>query len=103
MFAVIISVDWIMTTVTTGRSNGIQWTLLTQLDDLDFTNDLTLLLHNHRQMQDKTTCLATKSAGTGLKINLKKTELMKINATVQYPITVSGESIKVDSFIYLGM
>jgi hypothetical protein len=91
-----------MTTVTTGRSNGIQWTLLTQLDDLDFADDLALLSQNHRQMQDKTTRLATTSAGTGLKINLKKTELMKINTTVQSPITVGGELIKVDSFIYLG-
>jgi hypothetical protein len=92
-----------MTTVTTGRSNGIQWTLLTQLDDLDYAEDLAILSHNHRQMQDKTTHLATTSAGTGLKINLVKTELMKINTTLQSPITVGGEPIKeVDCFIYLG-
>jgi hypothetical protein len=70
-----------MTTVTTGRCNDIQWTLLTQLDDLDFADDLALLSHNHKQMQDKTTRLATTSTGSGLKINLKKTELMKINTT----------------------
>jgi hypothetical protein len=58
--------------------------------------------HNNRQMQDKTSLLATSSE-TGPKINLKKTELMKINTTVQLTITVGGEPIKeVDSFIYLG-
>jgi hypothetical protein len=93
----LLVIDWIMTTVTTGRSNGIQWTLLTQLDDLDFADDLSLLSHNLRQIQDKTTRLATTSAGTGLKINLKKTELMKINTTV------GREPIKqVISFICLG-
>ena len=29
--------------------------MLTQLDDLDFADDLALLSHSHRQMQDKTT------------------------------------------------
>lgn len=45
-------------------------------------------------MQDKTTRLATTSAGIGLKINLKKTELMKINTTAQIPVTVGDKSIK---------
>ncbi|XP_062589169.1 uncharacterized protein LOC134250844, partial [Saccostrea cucullata] len=53
--------------------------------------DLALLSHNQSKMQDKTTRLATTSAGTGLKINLKKTELMKINTTVQTPVTVGDE------------
>ena len=45
-------IDRIMKTTTTGRNNGIQWTLWTQLDDLDFADDLALLSHNHSQMQD---------------------------------------------------
>nr|KAG5695113.1 hypothetical protein BaRGS_017212 [Batillaria attramentaria] len=46
-----------MKTTTKGRKNGIQWTLWTQLDVLDFADDLALLSHSHSQMQDKTTCL----------------------------------------------
>ena len=84
-----------MKTTTTGRNTGIQWTLWTQLDDL--------LSHNHSQMQDKTTLLQSTSAGTGLKINRKKTELMKMNTTANAPITVGGEPIReVESFFYLG-
>jgi hypothetical protein len=45
------------------------------IEGLDFAGDLALLSYNHRQMQDKTTRLAT-FAETGLKFNLKKTELM---------------------------
>ena len=98
-----IIIEWIMKTTTTGRNNGIQWTLWTQLDDLDFADDLGLLSHNHSQMQDKTTLLKTTSAGTGLKINRKKTELMKTNTTANAPITVGGEPIwEVESFVYLG-
>ena len=77
-------------------------TITTQLDDLDFADDLALLSHNHRQMQDKTSRLETTSARTGLKLNKKKTEVMRINATVNAPITVNGEPLKeVDSFVYL--
>ena len=61
-----------------------------------------LLTHNHSQVQDKTILLETTSAGTGLKINRKKTELMKMNTTANAPVTVSGEPItEVESFVYL--
>ena len=74
----------------------------TQLDDLDFAEDLALLSHNHSQMQDKTTLLETTSAGTGLRINRKKTQLMRMNTTANTPGTVGGEPIReVESFVYL--
>nr|KAG5714221.1 hypothetical protein BaRGS_018438 [Batillaria attramentaria] len=102
-FLFLLVIDWIMKTTTAGRKNGIQWTLWTQLDDLDFADDLALLSHSHSQMQDKTTCLEATSAGTGLRINRKKTELMKINTTANTPVTVGGEPIReVESFVYLG-
>ena len=72
-FLFLLVIDWIMKIITTGRNNGIQWTLWTQPDDLDFDDDLALLYHNHSQMQDKTTLLETTSAGKGFKINRKKT------------------------------
>ena len=90
-----------MKTTTTGRNNGIRWTLWTQLDDLDFADDLALQSHNYSQMQDMTILLETTSAGTGLKINRKKTELMKMNTTANTPFTVGGEPIR-ESFVYLG-
>nr|KAG5703013.1 hypothetical protein BaRGS_016174 [Batillaria attramentaria] len=100
---VTLVIDWIMKTTTSGRKNGIQWTHWTQLDDLDFADDLALLSHSHSHMQGKTTCLEATSAGTGLKINRKKTELMKINTTANTPVTVGGEPIReVESFVYLG-
>ena len=102
-FIFLLVIDWIMKTTTTGRNSGIQWTLWTQLEALAFTDDLALLSHNHSQMQDKTTLLETTSAGTGLRINRKKTELMKMNTTANTPVTVGGEPIRqVESFVYLG-
>ena len=83
-----------MKTTTTGRNNGIQLTPWTQLDDLDFADELALLSHNHSQMQDKTICLETTSARAGLRINRKKTKLLKINTTANTPVTVGGEPIR---------
>ncbi|KAL0188422.1 hypothetical protein M9458_015521, partial [Cirrhinus mrigala] len=102
-FLFLLVIDWIMKMTTAGRNNGIQWTPWTQLEDLNFADDLALLSHNHNQMQDKTTRLATTSARTGLVINRRKTELMKINTNVSTPVTVGGEPIQeVESFVYLG-
>lgn len=61
-------IDRITRTKTSDRNIGIQWSLLTQLNDLDFADDLALISHNLSQMQDKTRLMKT-SAGTGLKIN----------------------------------
>ena len=73
-FLFILAIDWIMKTETKGKRNGIQWKILTQLDDLDFADDLALMSHSHRQMQDKTTYLARISAQVGLKINKKENQ-----------------------------
>ena len=48
----LLAVDWIMRQATSNRRNEIQWTLLEQLDDLDFADDIALLSHNQQQMQD---------------------------------------------------
>ena len=61
-FLFILAIDWIMKTETKGKRNGIQWKILTQLDDLEFADDLALMSHSHRQMQEKTTNLARISA-----------------------------------------
>ena len=96
-FLFLLVIDWIMRETTTGKNNDIQWTLFEQLDDL------ALLAHKQNQMQDKTCRLVTFSAKTGLRINLRKTELIKINTTANTPITVGGEPItEVESFVYQG-
>ena len=54
-------------------------------------------------MQGKITFLGTTSAGTGFKINRKKTELMKMNTTANTPVTAGGQPIReMESFVCLG-
>ncbi|VDP23839.1 unnamed protein product [Schistosoma margrebowiei] len=83
--------------------DGIQWTALNQLDDLDFTDDLALLSHTHEQMQTKTASVAAFSASVGLSIHKGKSKVLKFKAGNNNPITLAGETLdNVESFTYLG-
>ena len=102
-FLFLLAIDWIMKTTTEGRRNGIQWTLWKQLDDLDFADDLALLSHQHKQMQEKANILLDTSQETGLKIHKGKTKLLKINHNSQEQVKMEEEPLdEVESFTYLG-
>ena len=102
-FLFTLVVDRIMRTSTDGKRNGIQQTLWSQLDNLDFADDLVLLSHRHVQMQDKTTCLDSASARMGLHINNGKTKIMRMWYASNSPVTVAGQPLEVvSSFTYLG-
>ena len=45
----LLAVDWIMRQATSNRRNGIQWTLLEQLDDPDIADDIALLSFMYNQ------------------------------------------------------
>ena len=97
-FLFLLAIDWVMKTSTALRRDGIQWTLLEQLDDLDFADDLALLSHSRQQMQAKTTQLA----GTSLQTE-GKTKILKVNATNETPIVLHGRNLEeVEAFTYLG-
>ena len=102
-FLFLLAVDWIMKETTTGLRNGIQWSLVEQLEDLDFADDLALLAHTRTQMQAKTTKLEAVSSKLGLKINMDKTKTIKINSNVKEQIMINNLGIEdVTSFTYLG-
>lgn len=85
-FMFLLVINWIMRATTEGMKNGIQWTPWTQLEDLDFADDLALLSHKHDQMQGKTTGLVVTSERAGLKINRGKSKVMRINTSNENPI-----------------
>ena len=99
----LLVIDWIMKTTTEGSRTGLQWTLLSQLHDLDFADDIALLSHNHRHAQDKVHSQATIAEMAGLNIKKSKTKTMRINSTNQAPIKLDNDDIEdVASFTYLG-
>ena len=102
-FLFILAIDWLMKETTQGRRNGIQWTPWTQLDDLDFADDIALLTHTQEQMQEKTTVLSALSESVGLRIHPTKSKVLRIGAPQGKQIKVKDEALEnVDSFCYLG-
>ncbi|KAI0224962.1 hypothetical protein LSAT2_024073 [Lamellibrachia satsuma] len=99
----LIAIDWTMKRSTEHHRTGIQWNLFSQLEDLDFADDLALLSETHKHMQQKTERLQEKSSQLGLKINVGKTKVMKVNSRSSEPISLeSGTVEEVQDFIYLG-
>lgn len=102
-FLFLLAINLVMKTSTAQKRNGIQWTPWTQLDDLDFADDLELLSHTQQQMQEKTNIIATHSANLGLIIHKGKSKILKVNNNNTAPIRLEGEALeKVESFTYLG-
>ena len=98
----VIAIDWIMRqTINTPR--GIRYGIFTFLEDLDFADDLALLSHTHQHLQEKTSRLQKFSGQIGLKINIKKTEVMVLNNNSNTSVQLNEENLKIcETFTYLG-
>ena len=99
----LMAIDWVMRKTTANRPRGIQWTLFSQLEDLDFADDLAVLSSTLTHLQEKTDILSKFAEQTGLNINTAKTQVMCFNATPSAPVTVNGHTLDyVEDFTYLG-
>ena len=59
-FLFFLAIDWIMQETIFNKRNGYtQWTICSQLGELDFTDDLALLSHSYNQMLEKMSVLNT--------------------------------------------
>ena len=98
-----LAIDWLMKRVTEEQRRGIQWTLLSSLEDLDYADDIALMSHRHQDIHQKTESLSDIASTIGLKVNKKKTQVMRINTTSNAPVTLDGTPIEdVQEFVYLG-
>ena len=50
----IIAVDWVVSRATKDGRRGIRWTPFSQLEDLDYADDIALVSHTAKQIQQKT-------------------------------------------------
>ena len=89
---------------TTEQGNtGIRWKMMRQLEDLDYFDDFAIIPSTWTQAQTKLERLGRKSEGTGLKININKTKMLRLNARRQDLIKINGTDVEdTDSFVYLG-
>ena len=102
-FLFLLVIDWVMRKTLREGNTGIRWRFTEKLEDLNFTDDLVLLSSTRRQLQLKNKRLSNARKGTGLKINITKTKVMRFNAASEEKIIVNGEELEdVNSFVYLG-
>ena len=57
----IIAIDWVMKRTVQNSNTGIRWTLFSNLEDIDYADDLALLSHTERHIQNKTSDLQNSS------------------------------------------
>lgn len=50
----LVAIDWVMRKTTADKPRSIQWTLFSQLEDLDVADDLAVLSSNYTHLQEKT-------------------------------------------------
>jgi len=102
-FLFLLAIDWVMSRTTEGRRTGIRWKFTSILEDLDFADDIALLSSRYIDIRDKTNRLADEAARVGLKINAKKSKVMRVNAKNDQRIEINGEQVEeVEEFVYLG-
>ena len=82
--------------------HGIQWTLFSQLEDLDYADDIALLYTTANHLQNKAQLLTKNARKMGLQINQKKTNVMCMNLKERPQIKIDEEKLEVLTvFAYL--
>ena len=100
-FVFLLSIVWVMNRITEGRRTGIQWKLTSVLEGLDFADDIALLSSRYVDIKDKTSGLVDETARECLKINTKKSKVMRINTRNDQGIKVNDEQVDdVEEFWY---
>ncbi|GFR71314.1 endonuclease-reverse transcriptase [Elysia marginata] len=98
-----VAIDWVMRQTTEDQNRGIRWNLFTNLEDLDFADDLALLSHTHHHIQEKTGRLNTCAKQIGLKISKKKTEVMILSVLNPQQVQIDETILPfTEKFTYLG-
>ena len=100
-----IVTDWILRRTTEDEPRGIRWTLFLTLEDLDFADDLcrwpSFTLPSSHPLEDHTT--QHFQTMVGLKISVKKTEVMTVNTTSPSPVKVGQHELpSYETLTYLG-
>ena len=103
-FIFLMVVDWIMRNTTAGNKTGIRRNVTSKLEDLDFADDIALMSSCYTHMQTKTRQLNQFVARTGLRINKKNTQVLRINSNCKNRILIDNQELKeVDKHNYLGV
>ena len=101
LFAILI--DFIMRRTVGDKEKGIQWVDGKHLADLDYADDIALLSNNINNLQELLDKLKENGRKVGLKINARKTEIMRTEHAQHGNISLNDQIVNnVSNFKYLG-
>jgi len=102
-FLFLFIIDWVMRHTVKEEGTGLRWKFTSKLEDLDFADDVALISSTQGHMQLKTNRLVENAERTGLRVNVGKCKVMRVNARNNEAITANGLALEdVEKFIYLG-
>mgnify|MGYP001793802340 CR=1 FL=1 len=103
-FLFLLVIDFVMTRALRQDSTGLRWKFTSKLEDLDFDDDVALLSSSKEEhTQTKTNRVTEEEERVGLKVNIKKCKLLRLNARNKEPFMIKGQEIEdLDKFVYLG-
>ena len=97
-----LAMDWLLKQTTQGKRQGIQWTLSSVLEDIDYADDIALLSRRHQDAQAKTSGLDEIAYTMGRRINTQKTKIMRNKNTSNTPVIICEKELEeVNEFTYL--
>ena len=97
-----IVLDFVMAKLRT-IDGGIEWVDGKLLKDLDYADDICLLARDMDAMKQMTELVVGEADKVGLKINTRKTEIMKIRSSDNQRVIIDNTELKeVEKFTYLG-
>ena len=89
-----------MTRTDIGVKSGIICTFTESLGCLHFADDISLLAHTHRDIQNKTEKLVRNAAKVGFHVNKDQTKTMRNNYQTAYPVKLGEQDLT--EFTYQG-
>ena len=97
-----IVLDFVMKKVELA-GDGIEWTAGRRLRDLAYADDICLLADDLEDLRTLTEAVVCEAGKVGLKVNTRKTEIMKVRTNDNSQVTIGNEPLQeVDKFVYLG-
>ena len=100
----LLVVDWVMRHTLEEGNSRIRWKFNTMLEDLDFADDMALLSLTKQHIQTKSDTLTQEAEKVGLRVNVDKCKLLRINSQSNDAVEVNGQGIEdVHRFVYLGV
>ena len=77
----VVVLDSILKKTNTDAPYGIQWRPHQKLCELDYADDIYFLAHKLTELKDKLDALIENEKRVGLRVNFRKTELMRVEAS----------------------